>query len=399
MPINNVMTPITPFPAQTTCIKAAADGKKQSAHKNIKQQGVKQQLVRQGMENAVDSESEAGPKILGKSLAEQLQDSVEGSERLAMSGQLRNRRDFDKKANQPNDNFERVLEEEAEPKAQQIFRVANSKDISGEELLRQARSLFPDESDLIVVLRQLLRRRQLDALVRTRLEKALAQAESEAPPRALKAGINIALKARLFGAKLALSAMLLRASYRQFLESEAPEVVIYEEWITGYGHQRRALVMAFLESALVADMLAQDPSCSRIEFGNLLGKLNQLKLLRSSEALFIDSILNDEVIGAHNNSEADWLVFMLALMQSPQELDALLTDTVGEQVLLSSHAVRSQLLQAIRHACKALPAALFVDPETVAPLWERFDALAAVAYHHELIEFRRRNAAGNLRGR
>jgi type III secretion protein W len=235
----------------------------------------------------------------------------------------------------------------------------------------------------------------MDAVVRARLQKALAQAESEAPPRGLKAGINIALKARLFGAKLALSAMLLRASYRQFLESEEPEVVIYEEWITGYGHRRRALVMEFLESALVADMLAQDPSCSRIEFGNLLGKLNQMKLLRSSEALFIDSVLNDKVIGAHNNSEADWLVFMLALMQSPQELDALLMDTVGEQILLSPHAVRSQLLQAIRHACKALPTALFVDQETVGSLWERFDQLAAVAYRHELIEFRRGSFAAS----
>jgi type III secretion protein W len=164
--------------------------------------------------------------------------------------------------------------------------------------------------------------------------------------------------------------------------------MMYEEWITAYGHERRALVMEFLESALVADMLAQDPSCSRIEFGNLLGKLNELKLLRSSEALFIDSLLKDPVIGAHNGRETDWLVFMLALMQAPEELDALLMDVLGEQVLLSSHAIRSRLLQTVRHACKALPTDLFVDPEAVDALWERFEQLAAVTYRHELVEMR-----------
>jgi type III secretion protein W len=282
-----------------------------------------------------------------------------------------------------------VLDEDAHPKAQQILKVAKGQDVSAEDLLRQARSMFPDASDLIIVLRELLRRRQLDEIVRIRLQQALAQAEDDAPPKALKAGINIALKARLFGAKLALSALLLRASYRQFLESEEHEVTIYEDWIASYGHERRELVVEFLESALVADMLSQDPSCSRIEFGNLLGKLNQLKLLRSSEALFIDSMLNDPVVNAHNNREADWLIFMLGLMQAPRELDELLADTVGDRIFISSHATRSQVLQAIRQACKALPRHFFFDEEEIEPLWDRFRELAAVSFRNEMMEMRR----------
>jgi type III secretion system YopN/LcrE/InvE/MxiC family regulator len=378
-----------PMPRIGTQVATAS---KQTAHQNISkqgvtQQGVRQQLERQSMGEASDSVRDAvAPE--NRSLAAQMQDLVDASANMAAARGFRGRLDFDKKADQTSDHFERALDEEAHPKAQQILKVAKTIAVSGDELLRQARSLFPDISDLIIVLRELLRRRQLDEVVRVRLQKALAQAESEAPPRALKAGINIALKARLFGAKLALSALLLRASYRQFLESEAAEVVIYEEWVTSYGPQRRALVMEFLESALVADMLAQDPSCSRIEFGNLLGKLNQLKLLRSSESLFIDSMLNDPVTRAHNHSETDWLVFMLALMQAPQELDALLTDTVGEQILLSSHATRSRLLQTIRHACHALPQNLFVEQDEIGALWERFEDLAAVSYRHELMALR-----------
>ncbi|MDB5988942.1 MAG: YopN family type secretion system gatekeeper subunit [Herbaspirillum sp.] len=368
--------------------QSVAEHKKEQVQQSQKQQNLRHEIVRNDMKELAGAAAELN-SAADASPAAQLQSFIEASDNMAMlMGQFRSRRDFDKKADQSSDHFERVLDEDAQPKAQQILKAAKVPGIAVEDLLRHARSLFPDISDLIIVLRELLRRRQLDAVAKARLEKALAQAESEAPPRAMKAGINIALKARLFGAKLALSAMLLRASYRQFLENEDAPVMMYEEWITAYGHERRALVMEFLESALVADMLAQDPSCSRIEFGNLLGKLNELKLLRSSESLFIDTLLKDPVIGAHNGREADWLVFMLALMQSPEEIDALLMDVLGEQVLLSSHAIRSRLLQTVRHACKALPTDLFVDPDAVDALWERFAQLAAVTYRHELIELR-----------
>jgi type III secretion system YopN/LcrE/InvE/MxiC family regulator len=388
----NVRAPALPPMPMPLVSPQLAVKHKQIAHQDIGKQGVRQQLERQNMGNVSEATREAvAPEDM--SLAAQMQNLVDASANMAAARGFRGRLDFDKKADQTSDHFERVLDEDAHPKAQQILKVAKTMAVSGDELLRQARSLLPDISDLIIVLRELLRRRQLDELVRVRLQKALAQAESEAPPRALKAGINIALKARLFGAKLALSALLLRASYRQFLESEEAEVVMYEEWVTSYGPQRRALVMEFLENALVADMLAQDPSCSRIEFGNLLGKLNQLKLLRSSESLFIDSMLKDPVTRAHNNSETDWLVFLLALMQSPQELDALLMDTVGDQILLSSHATRSRLLQTIRHACHALPQNFFVDQEEIGPLWERFEELAAVSYRHELMALRAGNDA------
>jgi len=367
--------------------QSAAEHKKEQVQQSRKQQNLRHELVRNDLKELAGAAAELTTEA-DASPAAQLQSFIEASDNMSMLMGQFNRRNFDKKAGETSDHFERVLDEEAQPKAQQIMKAAKVPGIAVDELLRHARSLFPDISDLIVVLRELLRRRQLDAVTKARLEKALAQAESEAPPRAMKAGINIALKARLFGAKLALSAMLLRASYRQFLENEDAPVMMYEEWITAYGHERRALVMEFLESALVADMLAQDPSCSRIEFGNLLGKLNELKLLRSSEALFIDSLLKDPVIGAHNGRETDWLVFMLALMQAPEELDALLMDVLGEPVLLSSHAIRSRLLQTVRHACKTLPTDLFVDPEAVDALWERFEQLAAVTYRHELIELR-----------
>lgn len=307
----------------------------------------------------------------------------------AMLAQFRNRRDYDKKRSSLADSFERVLEEDVESKADGILLVARSPDASAEELLNQARRQFPDDSDLVLVLRQLARRKQLDEAARKRLREALKQAEAEADPQALKAGINSALKARLFGAALEMSPSLLRASYRQFLQSEGSESEIYQDWVASYGFQHRRAVLDFVEGALLADIDSLDPSCSRLEFGNLLGRLTQLKLLRSADLLFVRRLLANPLVCRFNPSEADWLLLMLSLLQTPQELDGLLAETVGDTALLSRHADRSALLQALYQACKTLPPRLFPDEEWQEALLEEFRYLAHIAYRHEQIERRR----------
>ncbi|KVT72969.1 YopN/LcrE/InvE/MxiC type III secretion system gatekeeper [Burkholderia ubonensis] len=314
-------------------------------------------------------------------------------EMAAALTQFRNRRDYDKKLGHLADSFERVLDEEAQPKAQQIIQVAKAHGISVEELLRQARALFPDDSDLVLVLRELLRRRQMEEVVRKRLQALLKQVEDQAEPKSLKAGINCALKARLFGKALQLSPGLLRASYRQFLQSEAREVDVYSDWIGSYGYQRRATVLDFMEGALLADINSQDASCSRLEFGYLLGRLGQLKLLRSSDAVFVGGLLANENVCEFNGSEADWLLFLLSLLQSPQELDALLADVAGRSALLSRHNEHSILLQALYRACKALSPALFIDARWQDALLEELCHMANIAYEHEQIERRRDSGA------
>lgn len=322
--------------------------------------------------------------------AAEVQRFVQSTDEMAAAlTQFRNRRDYDKKLGHLADSFERVLDEEAQPKAQQIVQVAKAHGISAEELLRQARALFPDDSDLVLVLRELLRRRQLDEVVRKRLEALLKQVEDQADPKPLKAGINCALKARLFGKALQLSPGLLRASYRQFLQSEASEVDVYADWIGSYGYQRRALVLDFIEGALLADIDSQDPSCSRLEFGYLLGRMGQLKLLRSADASFVGGLMSNEHVCAFNGNEADWLLLLLSLLQQPQDLDALLADTVGRSALLSRHREHSTLLQALYQACKALPPVLFVDDRWQGALLDALRQMASIAYRHELVERRR----------
>ncbi|MCM5119084.1 YopN family type III secretion system gatekeeper subunit, partial [Escherichia coli] len=88
------------------------------------------------------------------------------------------------------------------------------------EVYSFAKKLFPDESDLVVVLRAILRKKQISENVRLNAEALLRKVNQETTKKFINSGINSALKAKLFGQALSLNPKLLRASYRQFLMAE-----------------------------------------------------------------------------------------------------------------------------------------------------------------------------------
>lgn len=208
-------------------------------------------------------------------------------EMSAALAQFRGRRQFELKSDTLTDNFERVLDDDTVPKVRQILSLARLGDKPISWLLQMARKLFADDSDLALVLRELLRRKKLEKSTRQRLETLLQTVVAQASPKRMNAGINAALKARMFGASMAVRAALLRETYRDFLESDEGPVSCYQDWIALYGPLQRTNVLAFIEAALLTDISAQDPSCSRAEFGQLLARLNDLKRLRSADGLFI----------------------------------------------------------------------------------------------------------------
>ncbi|MFF7062387.1 type III secretion system gatekeeper subunit SctW [Pseudomonas sp. NPDC008258] len=319
--------------------------------------------------------------------AASVQRFVENSDEMAASlrSQFRRRGDFGSKFEGLAESFERVLDEDVIPKARQIQALARLAERSIEWLLAQARALFPDDSDLVLVLRELLREKVMAEATRLRLEALLQQVLVQSPPRRLKAGINSALKAKMFGKALALRAALLRDTYRSFLESEGGAVESYEDWVAIYGYQHRGSVLEFIEAALLTDIDAQDPSCSRDEFGQLLKKLGDIKRLRSVDVVFIRGLLADELVCRHNASEPDWLVFLLGLLQFPDELDQLLSGLLGERLLLVAHHERAQLLQLLRLLCLALPLELFGDDAALERIAEQFTHLADLVFAHETI--------------
>ncbi|AZC38208.1 type III secretion system gatekeeper subunit SctW [Pseudomonas chlororaphis] len=320
--------------------------------------------------------------------AASVQRFVENSDEMAASlrSQFRRRGDFGSKFEGLAESFERVLDEDVIPKARQIQSLAKLAERSIEWLLAQARGLFPDDSDLVLVLRELLRAKVMAEATRQRLETLLQQVLVQSPPKRLKAGINSALKAKMFGKALALRATLMRDTYRSFLESEGGAAESYEDWVAIYGYQHRGSVLEFIEAALLTDIDAQDPSCSREEFGQLLKKLSDLKRLRSVDVVFIRRLLRDELVCRHNASEPDWLVFLLGLLQFPDELEQLLSGVLGERLLLVEHHQRAQLLQLLRLTCLALPLELFGDDEALQRVAGQFTHLADLVFAHETIE-------------
>ncbi|EXF96142.1 type III secretion regulator InvE [Pseudomonas fluorescens HK44] len=323
-----------------------------------------------------------------------VQRMVQSSDEMsAAMTQFRGRRQFELKSESLADNFERVLEDDTVPKAMQVLALARLADKPLAWLLQMVRSLFPDDSDLVLVLRELLRRKKLDQATRQRLETLLQTVIAQGTPKRMKAGINGALKARMFGATMAVKARALRETYRDFLESDEGPVSCYEDWVALFGPAQRMTVLAFIEAALLTDIDAQDPSCSRAEFGRLLVKLTDLKRLRSAEGLFIAGLLGDELICRHNPHEIDWLVFLFGLLRYPDDLDQLLLGVLGESLLLSLHRERSSLLQVVRQFSVKLPFELFPDDDAPLRLAQQFTHLADIAFAQECIE-RRRVAAG-----
>jgi type III secretion system YopN/LcrE/InvE/MxiC family regulator len=304
--------------------------------------------------------------------------------------QFRGRRSFETQTDPLMSGFEKVLDEDVLPKARQVLAAVKTNDRSVEWLLQLARNLFTDDSDLVLVLRELLRQKNLPHASRERLEQMLLTVKAQATPKRLKGGINCSLKARLFGKTLGLRARLMRDTYRSFLESDDGPVADYEDWIALFGHPHRGGVLSFIEAAVLTDIDAQDPSCTGLEFGALLGRLGQLKRLRSADQIFITTLLANDLIHQRRIDEPQLLVLMLGLLQYPDELDDLLEQGFEEAFLLSSHADRSALLGLIRRSVALLPAELFPDEDALQRLETRFTALADSAFAHETVERRSR---------
>ncbi len=310
---------------------------------------------------------------------------------LAMT-QFGLRRQSIKREQDAAESFEHILEDDVVPKVDMLLKLSATRKLSLESLLQQARAAFPDESDLVMVLRELLRRRQLTELVKQQLQALLKLVELQAAPRELKAGINCGLKARLFGLQsMQMKPALLRLSYRQFLKNERHEVKEYQDWITCYGYLHRARVLEFIEAALVADMLSQDPSCSRGEFGTLITKLGQLKRLRSGDYLFINTLLSPPRQVSIQKSEKEWLILFMSILECPELIALHLQDNLGELFLMGGYSERASLLGVIYKACKSLPNELFIDPASAPLLLTELKKMTAVAYRHELISNRKKD--------
>lgn len=86
-----------------------------------------------------------------------------------------------------------------------------------QELLQYLRKMFPDESDLVMVLRELLRKKKLGAQLDAEIENEINHLLEGENGKQIRAGINIALQAKTFAKLLSLNASTLRNLYRSYI--------------------------------------------------------------------------------------------------------------------------------------------------------------------------------------
>ncbi|MGV6342951.1 YopN/LcrE/InvE/MxiC type III secretion system gatekeeper [Escherichia coli] len=293
------------------------------------------------------------------------------------------------------DGEEYVLEDQPIEKTDKVMEALKAATTHDYEVYSFAKKLFPDESDLVVVLRAILRKKQISENVRLNAEALLRKVNQETTKKFINSGINSALKAKLFGQALSLNPKLLRASYRQFLMAEDDAVDTYVEWIGSYGYQNRMLVTKFIKETLFSDINALDASCSSLEFGMFLNKLSQLLSLQSAEALFLKTLMNNPIIKKFISAEDYWIFFLISLIKFSETAEELLKNALVTLPADANYKDKTLLLKAIYSGCTNLPFSLFINNEQLLEIRECCKQAIKVTFAVELFDTQNSNKKQN----
>jgi len=279
----------------------------------------------------------------------------------AVLAQFRRRADAEKRAASATDPFERILEEESEVKVDGLNAISKSPEVSKEAFLSLARAMFPDDSDFVLVLRELIKRRKVGNVDTVELEELLEEVWEKSNKKSCQAGLNVGLKARLYSKKMKVSAKALRNTYRRFLECDEDETFQYQEWIEHYGLDQRNIVAEFVETALIHDINSHDPSCSRVEFGSLLGHITTLKKLQESDSAFLQVFLrgNLKLLLIEKELLSCWFDCLQRPFKIKKEIEKNDMNNLTHALFLSKPELQKKLLMAIRQ----IHSDLFLEPE------------------------------------
>lgn len=241
-------------------------------------------------------------------------------------------------------------------------------------------TLFPEPGDALAVLRTLIAETELEAthgVLRRLHDTLLEQAGTEA-----RAGLNVALKARLNAPRLQTSAQRLRRTYLEFL-ADGDALDAYTLWIDLYGFEHRARVVEFIEQALAADMYALDPSCSRIEFGHLLQRVRQLTSLRSADAQLMAHCWQPLAMARIGVDPPTLLRALLGVVREGGGVQRLFQQVfAGIRHALDSRE-KAELVQGVQRFLKALPHGLWSHVGLQVQAIDEIDALLDAAIRSE----------------
>lgn len=237
--------------------------------------------TKQSTNYGVDNQTD---QIETENLAKALNDAAE---ELTVLGQLfaRSGKNSSRKneSNNIDDPAAFILEDEADAKIDLLVKkVANLRDKN--TLLNLTRNLFPDDSDMLLALQEMLRNRRLSEALKKVVKEAIDDLYKTCDQKKMRAGINVGRVAQRFSGgegNIKLSARDLRNNYLLFIGCETSASYVYQNWIKQYGCRNRKRLLAFILSALVADIKSHEPGIHFDEFGPLSDKLSDARILHT----------------------------------------------------------------------------------------------------------------------
>ncbi|KKB62068.1 hypothetical protein WM40_19385 [Robbsia andropogonis] len=302
-----------------------------------------------------------------------------------MLAQNARRKDVERSRNRVSDEAESILEEDREFRLATLTRVLKSGERNLRDLLRQARLLFPDDSDLVLALRARKRvasassniDRESGAAVTSDvndsvlLNAAIDMVFREGNAQHIKAGINAASAARRFAERMALDARALRKLYRDFLDFADALPDLYDDWIERFDYTRRTGLTCFVGDTLKADRRAMDPSCSQEAFSWLFAQCNVLRMMVAADRTFVMqlpmNVVTTPVLNLEGMDEVDRRYqagsdmlsgLVTTLMRDAKQVPLALTALCTQVETLEA---RERFIQRAYCALAALPLALFPD--------------------------------------
>lgn len=268
-----------------------------------------------------------------------------------------------------NDFVSSMLEDKADEKLGSLIKqVAKTRDLSN--FLNLARGLFPNDSDLMLALRELMLSRKLSELQKKKIKEAIKDLEKFGDRQKMQSGINVGRLARRFSeaeGNKQLSAKDLRSSYLRFLELDLPAGFIYQDWIDEYGCHNRQRLLAFTLSALVADMKANEPGIHFDEFGPLSAKLSDARVLHtldhSLSEKFFEFPFRDQMRNQQKIVGEEQIVklYMTGLIEFDNFKSVLKTFS-HEYMSLLLMKQRATVIQTLRNIYNSTPSSLYADP-------------------------------------
>lgn len=267
-----------------------------------------------------------------------------------------------------NDAQPAILEDNADKKLELLIKqVAKLRDFN--QLLNYARSLFPNDSDLMLALRELLHSRQVSEQLKKEIKNAMAELQKFGDNQKMQSGINVSRVAVRFSegnGDKQLSAQSLRNSYLRFLELDLPPCFIYQDWIDQYGSHNRKRLLAFTLAAIIADMKANEPGIHFDEFGPLCAKLSEARALHTLDMTlnenfaafeFRESLRNGQLMLEEENIVGLYMTGLVDFNNLDIAIQTFSHDYMSELPIKE----RARVMQALSNVYSMTPASLFAD--------------------------------------